>query len=487
MCGVIGITGNPDAAKEAYLGLLTLQHRGQDAAGILTYGKENLQFSLYKDEGLVSSVFSQVDFEKQLSGQMAIAHTRYQTVGNDHVNNIQPMLVNYPYGIGMVHNGNIVNYDSLCRELREKQRRFSLTQNDLEVIQHLFSEGLLKHSKQGRPTFENIVASANDLFEKAKGGYSVLSLIAGVGMVAFRDPHGLRPLILGKKGNSYAIASESNALKFLDYEVLRDVKPGEVILIDEEAKFHSSLIQQTNPKPCMFEWIYFANPESDIENRPVYLARKELGKRLGLKVRKMMERGEIRPDIVVPVPETSRIAAISLAETLGLPYREALIKNRYVQRSFILKDQLERKSAVELKLAPIESELKGKSVLLLDDSIVRGTTSKHLIQLVKKAGAKEIYFASACPPIKNPCYFGVDFPNADELVANGRNENEIADSLGASRVIYLDLEDLLGALKVKDSCMACLDGKYPVDISEAEAFRVRRNKERSINNNEREV
>ncbi len=493
MCGVVGIIGPEEAAKEVFLGLFTLQHRGQDAAGILSFDeREGPGFHLFKDNGLVESVFNE-EIVNRLPGRMAIGHTRYSTVGNsDNKHDIQPLVLNYPYGIGMAHNGNLVNYYELVERLKTERHRMPLTNNDLEVIQNLFAEALLESGAGDKIRFEQLERAVGKVMEKALGGYSVVSIIAGQGMFAFRDPKGIRPLILGRreamvkapdgslvKKAAYCVSSEMILLSFLGYEVVGDLKAGELVFVDMAGNLQRKVLPQAQePTPCMFEWVYFAGAESILEGKPVYNARLALGKGLAQKIKPYVADGRMRPDIVVPVPETSRIAAISLAEELDLPYREVLIKNRYIQRSFILNTPEKRTKAVDLKLNPVTSEIKGKNVLLVDDSIVRGTTSKRLVDLVRRAGAKEVYFVSTCSPIRHPCYYGIDFPNPAELIATGRDEKDIAQALNADQVIYLDQESLKEAIGLKSLCMACLDGKYPTDISAGLAFQERRKGQR---------
>ena len=495
MCGVIGIVGPDEAAKEVFMGLFTVQHRGQDAAGILSYHDgsalgESPGFRLWKDTGLVDNVFSASIIER-LPGRMAIGHTRYSTVGNsEDKTSIQPLVINYPYGIGMAHNGNVVNYYELNEKLRKERGRLSLTNNDLEVIQNLFADSLLEASKgkiveEGKISFDALLKATQSVFDSAVGGYSVVGMIAGQGMLAFRDPKGIRPLILGKKslagrsGDAYCVASESVILGFLGYEIVGDVKPGELIFVDMNGRIQRKLLRSAGkPAHCMFEWVYFAGAESNVENRPVYSARLNLGKGLAKLIQASIKKGEISPDIIVPIPETSRIAAVAIAEELEIPYREVLIKNRYIHRSFILNSQEKRAKAVDMKLNPVRSEIEGKNVLLVDDSIVRGTTSQRLINLVRRAGAKEVYFVSTCSPIRHPCYYGIDFPNPNELLATGRNEKQIAQKLNADKVIYLDQKSLREAIGLPHLCMACLDGKYPTDVSAGEAFRVKRESSR---------
>ena len=496
MCGIVGVFGTPYSFQEVYQGLLLLQHRGQDAAGILSFDFDSKNFHQYKDLGLISDVF-RPEILAGFSGQMSIAHTRYATVGPqtdpnakkspiDLKRDIQPMTINYPHGIGMVHNGNIVNYFELKKHLQEDKRRHLFTENDLEVLLNILSDGLKE--KDNTHHFDQFQKAVKSLFDQAKGGYSVLGMLADKGLFAFRDPHGLRPLILGERkltdeemaahpnhfGKSYCLSSESNSLNFLGYDVVRDLAPGEILFIDHHGEIFSSVdyskLKNIAPKPCMFEWVYFANPESVLEERSVYSTRLEFGKNLGGEIQKLIDSGEIKPDLVVPIPETSRVAAISLSETLKIPYREVLIKNRYIQRSFILNTQESRKRAVQLKLTAIASEIKGKNILLLDDSIVRGTTSKRIIEMVKEAGANEVYFATTCPPIRYPCYYGVDFPDPKELVASSRTVEEVSDYLGATKLIYLSEESTKKSIGKESLCMACINGCYPVDVSSGKKF-----------------
>lgn len=480
MCGVIGVIGTRDAAKEAFLGLITLQHRGQDAAGILTY--DNNSFHLVKNLGLVESVFTR-DAVERLTGDVAIGHARYSTVGKGDVQDVQPLAINYPYGIGIVHNGNIVNYPSVKERLQREMRRRCFTSSDTETLLNWFADKL-----EGN-TFEHIVKAVRSVFENINGSYSVAGLLGEGGLLAFRDPYGIKPLVLGKKRvdgrDAYMVASETIPLSFMGYQLERDIQPGELVYIDRESRLHSTVIDGTKPyRPCMFEWVYFAGAESEIEGTPVYGARLNLGRGLARVLREKIASGEIEADIVAPVPDTSRTAAIALAEELKLPCREILIKNRYIKRTFILGSQEKREKAVDLKLNPVVSELKGKNILLVDDSIVRGTTSKKIVDLVRRAGAKKVYFVSTCPPIRYPCFYGIDFPDQQELIAAGRSESQIAAMLGADGVVYQDIPGLLESLaetgtgQVKTPCTACLDGKYPTDVSESSRFAALRSSER---------
>lgn len=455
MCGIVGITNIEYASTEVLKGLLMLQHRGQDSAGILSFDTNSKRFHLKKDLGLVANIFNDSDLE-DLKGQFAIGHTRYSTVGKINKMDIQPLFENTPYGVGAVHNGNIQNIEELSEKAKLAQRYLS-TNNDLEVIMHALSQSLLKHS--GDNFFNTLKVSVREVLKDFKGGYSYLSLIAGRGLVAFRDKFGIRPLILGKKGNSYLFSSESNVLTFLGYDFVRDVNPGELIYIDEQGNFFNEVLSKESPKPCMFEWVYFSSAESSWQNRNMYEVRLNLGRALAAKIKDL----NLDIDIISPIPDTSRSAAISLAEDLKIPYREVLIKNRYVQRSFILNTQEKRKAAVNLKFSVVKELVEGKNILLIDDSIVRGTTSQKIVDLVKSYGANKIYLASTCPPIKNPCFYGIAFPSKKELIMNNITEDELATALHCDKVIFTDITDLKKSLNLKDFCNGCLTGDYPYD------------------------
>jgi len=484
MCGVIGLIGTSQASSRALRGLSLLQHRGQDAAGILSY--DDSGFHYVRNLGLVENVFTEENM-RSLKGEMAIGHVRYGTAGKSELRNVQPFLLNFPYGIGMVHNGNLVNFRTLTQELRTKYQRQPLADSDTENIINLFAEGLAKNYQKRAPTFEELCSAVSFIFEKAIGSYSIVTMVAGFGLVAFRDTSGIRPLVMGQRREedgkvSYALASESTALSFLGYDQFEDILPGEMVAISMDGTLERRQIRLKARRPCMFEWVYFASPTSEIEGSPVYKARIELGKKMAHSVKERMAKDGIEFDIVVPVPETARIAAIALAEELKVPYREVLIKNRYITRTFILDSQDKREQAVHLKLAPVYSEIKDKRVLLVDDSIVRGTTSRKLIELVRMAGAKEVYFASTCPPIKHPCFYGIDFPMENELLANNKSLQGIEEELGADGVIYQEIESLQAALfpdKNVTPCMACLNGQYPTTIDGSKELIQLRNEDRS--------
>jgi amidophosphoribosyltransferase len=481
MCGVLGVLKtqvdqgiNFDAAYETYRGLLTLQHRGQDAAGILSFDNYQNKFFCHKELGLVAQVFNEKKLEK-LYGNMAIGHTRYATTGHDGASDIQPLVTGFPLGIGFAHNGNIVNYKQLASEITTELGQQLLTTNDLEIFLNIFCNEVKQYKDLN---FNSLKNAAKKVFDKVVGAYAVVGLLASHGLFGFRDPNGIRPLILGRKlcpdgvTYDYALSSESHTLQFLGHEIVRDIEPGEFIFINNEGLISSHVFREekTIKAPCMFEWVYFASAESKLDEKSVYTARLDLGRMLAKKVGKLIKDKTINPDIVSPVPDTSRTSAISLAEDLQMPYREALIKNRYVQRSFILKGQEEREKAVELKLSPVRSEIEGKNILLVDDSIVRGTTSKRIINMLKRFGAKEVTLAITCPPLRYGCVYGIDFPNPNDLIAKNKTEEEMADVIGADKVIYIDEADLKTAIGKKELCMACLDNKYPTSNEFNEEF-----------------
>lgn len=467
MCGIVGIIGTPHAASESYQALQMLQHRGQDSAGILSIDSDSGKFHLHKALGHVSTVFSQNDL-KNLSGHIAIGHTRYSTIGEIKEADLQPMAISLPVGMGMVHNGNVSNYSLLKKKLVAKQRIF-MSDNDLEIILHSMAESFVSSRATSKTLFQSLCLSVQDVLDATEGGFSVIGLLGTEGLFAFRDPHGIRPLILGKRKNengtdSYCLTSETCALKFLGYEVVRDLEAGELIWINQASEVMSSKITKKTALPCMFEWIYFSSADSTYEAVNVYEARLSLGQKLAARIPT-----HLNIDVVAPVPDTSRPAAIGLAEALNIPFREILIKNRYVQRSFIMNGQDLRKLAVRMKFSVVDELVQGKNVLLVDDSIVRGTTSKKLIELLKQHGAKNVYLASTCPPITHPCFYGIDFPFPKDLVAHEKNPDQIAHYLGADGVYFTNLQDVSEALKRQNFCKACLNGEYAYPVREARA------------------
>ncbi len=477
MCGVIGIiTSQGDeslgAAEQVAQGLMALQHRGQDAAGILSFDEARQKFCQIKDRGLATQVLGNV---AHLPGNMAIGHTRYATVGDNGERDLQPLVNDGPDGaspVGMVHNGNLVNYPSLAEDISRQRQTPLQTGNDLELLMHLWCRGW---KDAAQPAFQNCIQAAQNILLNAQGAYALVGLIPELGLIALRDPAGIRPLVLGQRPNAkghpdICICSETGALRFLGHQYLREVAPGELLLVTPEGEIHSHKFKPRPPAHCMFEWAYFAGAEGSIEQRSVYSARLNLGHLLGRKIAPMIERGDFHPQVVCPVPDTGRTAAIALAETLRLPYREGLMKNRYIQRSFILETQAQRERAVELKLTPVESEVAGKNILLADDSLVRGTTGQRIVKRLKDYGAREVVLALSCPPIKHPCFYGIDFPHTSQLVASEKTPPQVAEHIGADGVVYLDEEDLPRAIGLANLCMACVNGHYPVGANHAEEF-----------------
>jgi len=443
MCGIIGIVGNGQLVnQELYDGLTVLQHRGQDAAGIMTYADGRL--FQRKGNGLVRDVFQERHM-RVMQGDMGIAHVRYPTAGTSSEAEAQPFYVNSPYGICLSHNGNLTNAAELKKELFIDDRRHINTRSDSEILLNVLAHELseVDHLKLSA---EDVFAAVRGVHKRCRGAYGVVTMICGVGMLAFRDPNGIRPLVYGVKegenGRQYMIASESVALDVLGYELVRDVKPGEVIFIDKDNELHSQECSESAVlTPCLFEFVYFARPDSIIENVYVQKARMRMGNRLAKKVQREWADHDI--DVVIPIPDTSRTAALEMAHVLDCDYREGFIKNRYIGRTFIMPGQKQRSKSVRQKLNPINLEYKNKNVMLVDDSIVRGTTSREIVQMARDAGAKKVYFASASPPVRYPNVYGIDMPAAAELIAHDRNVEQIRDEIGADRLFYQDLEDLV--------------------------------------------
>ena len=446
MCGIIGIADDNSVNQSLYDGLTVLQHRGQDSAGIATCHKNNLH--QIKAKGLVKDIFSTNDM-LDLQGNFGIGHVRYPTAGSHGADEAQPFYVNSPYGIALAHNGNLDNSESLREELLINDKRHIHTQSDTEVLLNIFAHELLSIDSQ-KFKVSDLFNAINGVHKRCSGAYAVVALIAGYGLVAFRDIHGIRPLILGKKRNSsgysYIVSSESVALDLLGYETVRDLEPGESIFIDANGKFHNSFFsKKLNLTPCIFEYVYFSRPDSIIDGINVQEARMRMGKQLANKILREWSDNDI--DVIIPIPDTSRTAALEMAIRLNKNYREGLIKNRYIGRTFIMQGQAVRKKSVRYKLNPLISEFKNKNVLLVDDSIVRGTTSREIVQMARDSGAKKVYFASASPPIKYPNIYGIDMPNKNDLIANGKNTEEVCYEIGADKLIYQDLEDLVYAVQ----------------------------------------
>jgi amidophosphoribosyltransferase len=442
MCGIAGIAGRGQISFELFEALGLLQHRGQDAAGIATFAEGKI-FSK-KSNGLAREVFSPADLAGSLGG-MGIGHVRYPTAGCGAADEAQPLYVNSPYGVALAHNGNLTNAVRLKKELFEVDRRHINTDSDSEVLLNVFAHELHRNSRP-RLTAEGIFKAVQGVHQRCRGGYAVVALINGHGLVAFRDPHGIRPIILGERvaesGTEYMVGSESCALDVLGFRRLGDIGPGEAVLIDTGGRLLRRDCHETPLlTPCIFEYVYLARPDSIIDGTSVYQARRRMGRSLAASIRRRWADHDI--DVVIPIPDSSLTSAFELADALGLAYREAFIKNRYVTRTFIMPDALQRAASVRRKLNPISEEFKGRKVLLVDDSIVRGTTSRQIIRLAREAGAANVYFASAAPPVRFPNYYGIDMPCAEDLIAHDRTEAEVAGLIGADRLFYQDLEDLI--------------------------------------------
>ncbi|MFO7594462.1 MAG: amidophosphoribosyltransferase [Pseudomonadota bacterium] len=450
MCGIIGIVGKGSVNQMIYDGLTVLQHRGQDAAGIMTCDDNRL--FLRKDNGLVRDVFH-TRHMLRLQGHMGIGHVRYPTAGCSSSAEAQPFYVNSPYGIALAHNGNLTNAETLMEDLFREDLRHINTSSDSEILLNVFAHELQRQGKY-RIDENDVFEAVTRVHQRVKGAYGVVSLIIGYGIVAFRDPNGIRPLMIGKRatkeGDEYMVASESVAIDALGFERVRDVEPGEAVFIDMAGNFYSrQCAENAEHSPCIFEYVYFARPDSIIDGISVYKARLRMGEKLAKKMLAQWPDHDI--DVVIPIPDTSRTSALQLANHLGVNYREGFIKNRYIGRTFIMPGQHQRQKSVRQKLNAIDLEFKGKNVLLVDDSIVRGTTSQQIIQMARDAGANKVYFASAAPPVRFPNVYGIDMPTSAELIGYGREVEEIAEAIGADRLFYQDLDDLIAAVLYKEN------------------------------------
>lgn len=444
MCGIIGAVARGNVNQDIYDGLTLLQHRGQDAAGIMTC-HDNRVF-LRKANGLVRDAI-RADHMLRLQGHMGIGHVRYPTAGSASAAEAQPFYVNSPYGLSIAHNGNLINSEELKKDLMFDDRRHLNTDSDSEVLLNVFAHELQNLGKSTL-TPQDIFRAVQGVYARCRGAYAATVLIAGIGVVGFRDPHGIRPLVYGVResaeGPEYMLASESVALDPLGYQLVRDVLPGEAIFINAAGEFFQQVCAPSPQySPCLFEYVYLARPDSLMDKILVYKFRLALGQKLAKKIQQTFPEHDI--DVVIPIPDTSRSAALSLAQALGLKYREGFVKNRYIGRTFIMPGQTIRQKSVRQKLNAIGLEFQGKNVLLVDDSIVRGTTSKEIIQMARDAGARKVYFASAAPEVRFPNVYGIDMPAASELIAHGRNAQQIADIIGADWLIFQDLEALYEA------------------------------------------
>ncbi|AOU97494.1 amidophosphoribosyltransferase [Acidihalobacter yilgarnensis] len=469
MCGIIGIVGQGPVNQSLYDGLTVLQHRGQDAAGIVTYHDGRLY--LRKGNGLVRDVF-RARHMQELIGNVGIGHVRYPTAGSSSSAEAQPFYVNSPFGITLGHNGNLINTESLKRELFLQDRRHINTESDSEVLLNIFAQELL-HQQPLHLEPEHVFNAVSAVHRRCRGAYAAVAMINGHGIVAFRDPYGIRPVVYGMRetaaGLEYMVASESVSLDALGFKLIRDLAPGEAIYIDLSGHLHTrQCALEPMYSPCIFEYVYFARPDSIIDDVFVHKARMRMGDYLGQKIQREWPDHDI--DVVIPIPETSRTSALELAMQLGVKYREGFIKNRYIARTFIMPGQTERRKSVRQKLNPIGLEFQGKNVLLVDDSIVRGTTSREIVMMARDAGARRVYFASASPPVRYPNIYGIDMPAAHELIAHGRTEQEVCDAICADRLIYQDLPDLVRAVqkgnpKLSRFDTAVFDGDYVTGVS----------------------
>ncbi|MDP1770654.1 MAG: amidophosphoribosyltransferase [Methylobacter sp.] len=446
MCGIAGIVSHQTVNQELYDALTVLQHRGQDAAGIVTCEAGRLH--LRKENGLTRDVFTNAQMLK-LRGNMGIAHVRYPTAGCTSSAEAQPFYVNSPFGLTLAHNGNLTNTEELKKALFVEDQRHINTDSDSEVLLNVFAHELQSLGKL-QLSVHDVFQAVSGVHRRCRGAYAVVIMIAGVGILGFRDPHGIRPIVFGerksKQGSEFMIASESVALDVLGFELIRDIAPGEAVFIEESGVLHTKqCADEIDHCPCIFEYVYFARPDSIIDRISVYKARLRMGEKLAKKVQRDWPDHDI--DVVIPIPDTSRTAALQMANILGVKYREGFIKNRYIGRTFIMPGQKMREKSVKQKLNAISLEFEGKNVLLVDDSIVRGTTSEQIIQMARDAGAKKVYFASAAPPVRYPNVYGIDMPAAHELIAHDRTEDEVCTAIGADRVIYQELNDLIDAVR----------------------------------------
>ena len=465
MCGILGIVARSPVNQLLYDGLLLLQHRGQDAAGIVTSAHNSLH--MQKGNGMVRDVFRTRNM-RSLPGNIGIAHCRYPTAGSaSNSAEAQPFYVNSPFGIVLGHNGNLTNSERLKEEMFRQDLRHINTNSDSEVLLNVLAHELERASVKLRLDPPTIFAAVANVHKRVRGAYAVIAMIAGHGVLAFRDPYGIRPAVIGynetEQGTEYMVASESVAIDALGFRVLRDVGPGEAVFIDEDGNFHAQQCAEKALNPCIFEYVYLARPDSVIDGVSVYEARLNMGDALAAKIRR--QHPGLAIDVVIPIPDSSRPSALQLAQGLGVPYREGFVKNRYIGRTFIMPGHAVRRKSVRAKLNAIGLEFRGKNVLLVDDSIVRGTTSREIVQMAREAGARRVYFASAAPPVRFPNVYGIDMPTRAELIAAHRSEEEVAREIGADALIYQDLDALKDAVRKVNPRLtsfetSCFDGQY---------------------------
>lgn len=471
MCGIVGVFGHSPVSQVIYDSLSMLQHRGQDAAGIATYFQD--RFYLHKGNGLITDVFDAGNMARLL-GTMGIGHVRYPTAGCASVAEAQPFYVNSPYGIVFAHNGNLTNVSDIVEGLFQTDMRHLNTTSDSEVMLNVFAHALVRRGAV-KPNEFDIFAAVEEVHRRCNGGYAVVTMIAGVGMVGFRDLHGIRPLILGSRVDAgkteYMIASESVALQVAGFNIDRDLAPGETVYIDMDGQLvsHISLLAKEKA-PCLFEFVYLARPDSILDGASVYDARINMGTKLAAKIKR--EWPDVQIDVIVPIPSTSRVAAQEIATRLNIPYRDALVRNRYVGRTFIMPGQAQRRQSIRRKLNPIPDAFRGKNVMLVDDSIVRGNTIREIISMVREQGAKHVYVCSAAPPVRFPNVYGIDMPARTELIANGKTVDELAVDIGADKLIFQDLDDLKASITEAAPALthfdaSVFDGKYVTgDVTE---------------------
>jgi amidophosphoribosyltransferase len=462
MCGIVGVVSQAPVNQLIYDALLLLQHRGQDAAGIVT--EQGRKFFMHKAKGMVRDVFRTRNM-RSLPGHCGLGQVRYPTAGNAYSEEeAQPFYVNAPFGLVLVHNGNLTNAQALKQELFQTDHRHINTDSDSEVLLNVLAHELEKVSRGITLKPADVFAAVRGVHQRIRGSYAVVALIAGHGLLAFRDPYGIRPLCMGRNGDSVMVASESVTLEGNGFELERDILPGEALFVAHDGSTHfEQCAEKTSHHPCIFEYVYLARPDSVLDGISVYQARLNLGETLAKRLVSTVPPNEI--DVVIPIPESSRPSAMELAQLLGLPYREGFVKNRYVGRTFIMPGQGVRKKSVRQKLNVIASEFKGRNVLLVDDSIVRGTTSREIVQMARDAGARKVYLASAAPPVRFPNVYGIDMPTSSELVAHDRTVEQVRESIGCDALIYQDVDAMKQAIGSLNPNLAgfdasCFDGVY---------------------------
>ena len=491
MCGIAGIYSHKSVAAELYDCIIHLQHRGQDAAGIMTYDD---RMHKEKGMGLAKEIFNEENMNL-LTGNIGISHNRYPTHGGFSHGEVQPFWTSVPYGIALAHNGNLINYQELAEEITKQDSRYLNTNSDTEVLLHLFADQLHedKPPESSEEFFKLLCGAVSTIFNKVKGAYSVTAMIIGKGLVVFRDPNGIRPLVKGERSNGnggkdFIFASENSMFYSLGYEPKGTVLPGELIYVNNEGQVFNRRLVQKEFNPCIFEYVYFARPDATLNDVSVYRARLRMGQNLAQAWKE--KHPEKNPDIVIPAPSTANTAALSFAHELGVRYSEGLYKNTFIGRTFIMPGQVERKKSVKYKLVPQELEIRDKKVLIMDDSIVRGNTSREIVRMLRDFGAREVYFAVACPPVKSPCFYGVDMPTRGELIAGNKSEKEIEKYLAVDALLYQEIDSLVEAVTRKGDhhidrpCMACLDGQYvgnDVDDAKMDEMETMRENDRNGN------